>query len=44
MKLAGGQMLRSARYFFIALIIVETFVSGVSALVSTVTHGAVPGF
>jgi len=44
MRLAGGQMLRSARFFFIALILVEVFVGGVSALVSTITHGAVPGF
>jgi hypothetical protein len=44
MKLAGGQTLRDARYFFIALILTETFLGGVSALVSTVTHGSVPGF
>ena len=44
MKLAGGRMLRSARRFFIAFIIVEAFVGGVSALVRAITAGAVPGF
>jgi hypothetical protein len=44
MKLAGGRTLRQARYFFIALIMVEAAVGGVSTLVRTVTGGAVPSF
>lgn len=44
MKLFGGRKLRQARYFFIALIIVEASVGGVSTLVRTITRGAVPGF
>lgn len=44
MKLAGGRMLRDARYFFIALIVVEQSVGGISALVSTISKGTVPGF
>ncbi|MCK4373930.1 MAG: hypothetical protein KAX19_01335, partial [Candidatus Brocadiae bacterium] len=44
MKLAGGRLLRNARYFFIALIIVEAFVGGVSTIVRTISRGTVPGF
>ena len=44
MKAGGGRMLRNARDFFIAFIIAEAFVSGVSAIVRTVTGGAAPGF
>jgi len=44
MKFSGGQMLRAVRYFFIAFIITEVFISGVSALICTVTKGAVPLF
>ena len=44
MKLSGGRLLRDARLFFIGLIVVEFFVSGVSAIVRTITHGACPGF
>jgi hypothetical protein len=44
MKFAGGKLLHQARYFFIGLIIVESFVGGVSALVRVISDGAVPGF
>ncbi len=44
MKFSGGRLLRDARYFFIALIMVETFVDGVSAAVRALTGGAAPGF
>jgi hypothetical protein len=44
MKFSGGRVLREARLFFIALIIVETFVGGVSTIVRILTDGAVPGF
>jgi hypothetical protein len=44
LKFSGGQMLRSARAFFIAFIITESFINGVSALISVVTKGAVPLF
>jgi hypothetical protein len=44
MKFAGGRALRQARYFFIALIIVENAVGGVSTVVRLITKGAVPGF
>jgi len=44
MKFSGGRMLRDARYFFIALIMVEAFTDGISALVRTISGGAVPGF
>jgi hypothetical protein len=44
MKFAGGRALRQARYFFIALIIVETAVGGISTIVRTISGGLVPGF
>jgi hypothetical protein len=44
MKISGGRMLRTARYFFIALILVEAAVGGLSTLVRVLTAGAVPGF
>ncbi len=44
MKFAGGRQLRAARYFFVALILVEAFAGGVSTVVRTLTQGAVPGF
>jgi hypothetical protein len=44
MKVAGGGRLRDARYFFIALIIVEAFVGGISTIVRTISAGSVPGF
>jgi len=44
MKFAGGKLLRDARYFFIALIIVEGLLGGLSAIVRTISGGAVPGF
>ncbi|MCK4284268.1 MAG: hypothetical protein KAX44_08125 [Candidatus Brocadiae bacterium] len=44
MKFSGGQMLKSVRQFFIAFIITEVFMSGISALICTVTRGAVPLF
>ena len=44
MKFAGGRALRSARYFFIALILVEATVGGVSTLIRIVSRGTVPGF
>jgi hypothetical protein len=44
MKLAGGRMLRKARDFFIAAIIVDSFITGLSAVVRTISGGAVPTF
>jgi hypothetical protein len=44
MKFSGGRLLREARLFFIALIIVESFVGSVSTIVRILTDGAVPGF
>ncbi|MFO7956726.1 MAG: DUF6785 family protein [Candidatus Brocadiia bacterium] len=44
MKFAGGRMLRSARYFFIGLILVEALFSGLSVIVRTLSGGTVPGF
>ncbi len=43
-KLAGGAMLRKARNFFIGLVIVESFLTGLSALVSSLSGGTVPAF
>jgi hypothetical protein len=43
-KFAGGATVRRARYFFIALILVEAFFGGVSTIVRTLTDGAFPGF
>jgi hypothetical protein len=44
MKFAGGRALRQARQFFIALIIVETALGGISTIVRTLSAGRVPGF
>ena len=44
MKLAGGRVLRHARHFFVALILVEAFMGGVSTIVRTISGGDVPGF
>jgi hypothetical protein len=44
MKLAGGHMLRTVRHFFIAFIIGEVFISGLSTAISTISQGTVPGF
>jgi hypothetical protein len=44
MKFSGGQMLRAVRFFFIAYIISEIFLSGVSTAVRIISQGAVPGF
>ncbi len=44
LKLAGGAMLRKARFFFIGLIVTEAFFDGLAALVRTATAGAVPRF
>jgi hypothetical protein len=44
MKMGSGRLLRDARFFFIALIVVEAFVGGVSTVVRTLTKGAVPDF
>jgi hypothetical protein len=44
MKYTGGRTLRSARYFFIALILVEATVGGISTIVQILSKGAVPGF
>ncbi len=44
MKFTSGRAVRQARFFFIALILVEAFVGGVSTIVATLTRGAVPGF
>ena len=44
MKLGSGRMVRQARFFFIGLILVESFVAGVSLLVSTITAGKIPPF
>jgi len=44
MRFSTGRAVRQARFFFIGLIIEESFVGGVSTVVRTLTHGAVPGF
>ncbi|MHC4480427.1 MAG: DUF6784 domain-containing protein, partial [Planctomycetota bacterium] len=44
MKFGSGRSLRQARYFFIGLILVESFTSAVSSLVRVVTLGTVPNF
>jgi hypothetical protein len=44
MEFSGGRLLRDARFFFIALIIVEAFADGVSTVVRTISGGAVPAF
>lgn len=44
MRFSGGRMLRAARYFFIAFIVAEAFISGLSTAISAITHGAVPSF
>ncbi len=44
MKFGSGRAVRQARFFFIALILVEAFTSGLSTLVRTITGGKVPGF
>jgi len=44
MKFAGGRALRSARYFFIAVILAEATVGGFSAALRIITKGATPGF
>lgn len=44
MKFGSGKLLRDARYFFIALIVVEALVGGISTIVRTISRGVVPGF
>lgn len=44
MKVGGGGRLRQGRYFFIALIMVEFTMGGISTLVRWLTAGAVPAF
>jgi hypothetical protein len=44
MKFVGGRALRQARYFFIALIIVEMSTNALSTLVRTLTAGRAPSF
>jgi len=44
MEFSGGRLLRDARFFFIALIIVEAFADGVSTVVRTISGSAVPAF
>ena len=44
LNLAGGRVLRHARDFFIALIIVETSMTAVSTIVSIISGGYVPSF
>jgi len=44
MKFAGGRMLRKARDFFIAVIIVDSFLTGLSAVVRTISGGTIPTF
>lgn len=44
MKFASGRAVRQARFFFIALILTESFIGGISTIVRTFTEGAVPGF
>jgi hypothetical protein len=43
-RFAGGATVRRARYFFIALILVEAFIGGLSTIVRTLTDGAAPAF
>ncbi len=44
MKFGSGRSVREARFFFIALILVESFVGVVSTIVGTLSKGAIPGF
>ena len=44
MKFGSGRLIQQARFFFIGLILVESFVDGVSTIVRTVSAGHVPGF
>jgi len=44
MKFSGGQKLRAVRFFFIAYILSEIFLSGVSTAVRIISQGAVPAF
>lgn len=44
MKFSGGQRLRAVRFFFIAFIITEVFIGGISTAISIATKGAVPRF
>ena len=44
MRFSGGQHLRAVRHFFVAFIIAEVFINGVSALISVATNGVVPTF
>ncbi|MFO7956239.1 MAG: DUF6785 family protein [Candidatus Brocadiia bacterium] len=44
MRLAGGRALRQGRYFFIAVIVVEFFISSVSGILRIASGGAIPGF
>jgi hypothetical protein len=44
MKFTGGRTLKQARSFFIAMILVETALGGLSTVVRTLSRGSVPGF
>jgi len=44
MKFGRGQMLRAGRYFFIAFIIGDVFIDGLSTAISTISQGALPSF
>ncbi len=44
MKFTGGRTLRSARYFFIAVILGEATVDGLSSALRILTQGATPAF
>lgn len=44
MKFSGGRMLRAVRNFFIAFILGEVAVNGISTAVRIISGGAVPGF
>jgi hypothetical protein len=44
MKFGSGRLVREARLFFIAFILVESFVGGISTIVVSISEGAVPGF
>ena len=44
MKFGSGRLTHQARFFFIGLILTESFTNGLSTLVRTVSRGKVPGF
>ncbi|KPK66043.1 MAG: hypothetical protein AMK73_01135, partial [Planctomycetes bacterium SM23_32] len=44
MKFGSGRAVHQARFFFMALILEEAFVGGISTLARTLSSGSIPGF